>query len=94
MKNSSLFIFLISVLFLSGSCKKEPLITPDQPDNPWNYHSKLDVKWHTYFYSDSTGVYFHNPHPVDNYIVFCSEFIAMGDENKGLGIGVYNKNNL
>lgn len=84
-------IIFVLILFLSGSCEKEPIITPDQLDNPWDYHSKLNVKWHTYFYSDSTGVYFHNPHSFDNYVIFCSEFIGMGDENKGLGIGVYNK---
>jgi outer membrane protein assembly factor BamB len=84
-------IIFVVILFISGSCKKEPLITPDQPDNPWNYHSKLDVKWYKYFYSDTTGVYMHNPYSFDNYVVFCSYLVGVGDDNKGLGIGVYNK---
>ncbi|MDY0217671.1 MAG: hypothetical protein RBS19_12020, partial [Bacteroidales bacterium] len=91
MNNIFIILLLICISFTSASCKKEPPIAPVQPDNPWNYKSKLDVKWYTYFYSDSAGAYMHVPHPFDNYVVFCSEMIATGNKNNSLGIGVYNK---
>jgi outer membrane protein assembly factor BamB len=91
MKKITTIFLLICISFTSASCKKEPPIVPIHPSNPWDYNSKLDVKWYTYFYSDTAGAYMHVPYPFDNHVVFCSRTIVVGDDNKGLGIGVYNK---